>query len=89
MYKGYWPNAVAAVVKLDPEDGSRYILRKVIRLTTYQSCDSLEEAKLTIANWENHFGYKILSSYIEHSWDKRKVQVKIHENNVRKLEWGW
>ena len=79
MYKWYWPNAIAV------DDKGR-----VTRLFTYDCCFSLKEAKQVIENWNTEGPYKgcLVASYIQHSWDKKKVCCKFYERRLRSLEWG-
>lgn len=76
MYKGYWPNAVV------------WDKGKIVRMFTYDSCFSLKEAKKCIDKWNEIYEGGVLSSYIEHSWDKRRVCCKFYEETLRKLEYA-
>lgn len=77
MYRGYWPNAIV----MDNR-------RKVIRLFTYDACDTLNRARRVINDWNKTYEGCIVASYIEHSWDKKRVCCKFYEDRLRKLEYG-
>ena len=77
-YHGYWPNAIAY-------HGGK---EAPVRLFSYEPIDTLERAKECIKMWHDHYKYDILVSWIEHSWDHKKVCFNVDEKIMRKLEFG-
>lgn len=80
-FHGYEPNAIAIYTGYGKNKG------KFERRFTYDSCRSLEEAQKCIETWRNS-DYILLCSWIVHTWDRRKVDVRIYEEAVQSLEWG-
>ena len=75
MYRGYEPNAIMIEAS-----------GRIVRLFTYDACRSLKEAKQVIKKWNED--NELVSSYIQHSWDKKKVCCKFYEDRLSYLEYG-
>ena len=76
MWKGYWPNAVVLYHG------------RIKRMFTYGPCDTLEKAKHVIDCWNNVYDNGVVCSYVEHSWDRKRVCCKFHEDTLRRLEYA-
>ena len=76
----YWPSALALV----KSDIHGY---RIERLFTYDACHSIDMAKKGIDDWIRSGHYILLTSWITHDWDHKKVSFNVYEDNIRTLEW--
>ena len=74
--KCYWPNAIVIC------NGN------IERRFTYDSSNSLDEAKRVIRSWMENHNTIPLCSWIVHSWDKKVVCFKEYNHNIQTLEWS-